>query len=87
MTTIFRYFILPVFGVALFFALALSPAVDAQSSGVPDSPSSVTATSNTGYVNVSWPSVSDATHYSIERSVNGGAYSYLSSGFVSAYNQ
>lgn len=47
--------------------------------GAPSAPSSVTSALSGSTVNLTWPAVSDATHYYIQRSVNSGTYSYLSS--------
>ena len=47
--------------------------------GVPNPPSSVSASVSDSYAYISWQTVTDATHYSIDRSMNGGAYSYLTS--------
>jgi|GEM_PF-2571404 len=54
--------------------------VAAGGGGVPNPPASVTASFASGYIFVSWPSVTDATHYSIDRSIGGGAYASHSSG-------
>lgn len=80
-----QYFGLIAPAIFLISLLSWQYALAQTSGGVPNPPSSVTATLNTGYINVSWPAVTEATHYSIDRSLNGGAYAYVTSGFVTAY--